>query len=136
MKTLIFLISILCSTALFSQTHFRNAELLDGWTFSKDTTIYVKCTYDYRYILQVEATSLAGTLDAELLLKHKLSNFTNYTYITEDTTVSKYVLNDAAWVKSFTLENTYADTLRFDFIQNNVTGGTIKARLKMYPNRE
>lgn len=136
MKKIFFLLAVVFSLSSFAQTHVRTETLFSSWTYNNDTIVYVPCKYDYSYILQIEATGLTGTLDGDFYLKHKLSGFNQYTYITQDTALSKYVINSATWVKTFTLDNTYADTLKFEFLNNNITGGTLKAVLKMYPNRD
>lgn len=127
---------MLAPVFMFSQTTKPRAiTFFSAHVFDADTTIYVPCTYDYRYVLQVEATSLTGTLDGTIKFEHKLSGFSGYDYVTEDTLDSRYTVDNASYNQTFTLDGSKADTLKFTFLHGSISGGTLKAKLKMFENR-
>ena len=135
MKKILLLLLVAFSINAFSQATLTEYTMLDGWTFDKDTTVYLTTGYDYKMGIQIEATSLTGTIDGVIRIKRKIKGFTKYCHYSEDSTDSRKVIDDAGYYWLFHSKHTVGDTLQIELIQNNITGGTLLLKAKMFKNR-
>lgn len=138
-KGLIILAALIVAVSVNAQRTMTTKVLLSNYTLDGDTTLTYTYSDDYRGLIQIECSSLDAT-DATIGFKQKLSGFTNYVYLSNDTTsygdgCSKYVLDDADYFKGYKYTNTPGDTLRIEIKAESVTSGTIdRLAIRRYYN--
>lgn len=136
MKKLLILTGlILFSIFSFSQDLGRKVKLLDNWTFSKDTTVYVSNSFAGNFLLQLECSGLTGTYDGLLKIKQKIAGMDDYIFYGTDSLTSCYSINSANFKQGYVSENFFADTLKIELIQNNITGGTVNLYMNYFYKR-
>ena len=138
-KVLILLVAVIMAAVVNAQRVIPAVVLLSDYTLDGDTTLTYKYSDDYRGLIQIECASL-DDVDATIGFKQKLTGFTNYVYLSDDTTsfddgCSKYILDDADYFKGYFYDNTPGDTLRIEIKSGSVTSGTIsRLSIKRYYN--
>ena len=134
----IIIISILCivTIATFAQRK-KTYDMLDGWTFDKDTTVYFKATQGYDWLIQFQVNdSLEGTIDGKLKFKHKIQGMNNLEFIEEDSTNAIFDIDIYNYHHAWRMIDDFiADTLAVQLIQNNITGGSVTMKINLVPVR-
>lgn len=126
---------IVASLGCFAQ---RNTDpffetLLDNWTFDTDTNVYLGTKYNYDFGVQLQATSLTGTLDGTWKIYHKMSGV-EFDWVLYDAT-SVDTINAAGYTHIMVGSSFTADSMKFEFLNNNITGGVLDCKIRMYKKR-
>jgi hypothetical protein len=101
--------------------------------FDGDTTIKVPTALNYKWIIGIECDTLTGTLDGNLKIKGKYMG--EWVYMCIDTVIPSpcnQLINDANYFKIVKCLDHAVDSLKLELYHNNITGGTVKLKLKRY----
>lgn len=135
MKNLLYIL-LLLGFSFSSMAQSKPIEDTVTFIFDNDTSFAYRTTYDYRFGVGFKATSLTGSLDGFVYIEIKYLG-ADWETISNDTTIdvngsSKYSFDAAN--KSFNYINDYtrADSIRFRYDANSISGGTVFHKFKRY----
>jgi hypothetical protein len=132
----IWILLLFVSLGLEAQYNSTWVTLLDEWNFTKDTSVTVQSTYNYKWTLAIECDTLAGTLDGTFGIKCKFNGLNNWLYLCSDTSMAygscKQLFSSANLAKTISGNGIPGDSIRIELLHNNITSGTVTMKLKRY----
>lgn len=110
--------------------------LLSSWNFTKDTSVTIQSTYNYKWTLSIDCDTLAGTLNGTWGIKTKINGHDKWHYICKDTTLTPFACKQTFSSANYSeIINGYeipGDSLKIELKHGGITSGTVSIKLKRY----